>query len=283
MPTISRRQASSSTPRAAASPTRASAASDLPTPSPVCPIRSAPRSSSTRRSGTDRPAAAMRSRPIRWCVEAGGTLHRAGTIAELAGTDRHRAAAVGGARPRIQRRRSTPARCKCFRRRVAATDTKAWPIRTRAVLCHADLRGDHQHHGRHRGRRQRRRARPERHADAGPVRRRLHRRRVGRRTERRLRRRTDQGDHRVARRGDDRSAKPEFPRLAPSSARGAKFAAEETHHGKTESAAPARRLLQSDRPSRRLVAASERRRPTPASISSTTSRSRRPPSAASST
>ena len=61
-----RRPASSSTPTAAASPTRRSAASGSPTPSPACPTRSAPRSSSTRRSGTARPAAITCSRPIRW-------------------------------------------------------------------------------------------------------------------------------------------------------------------------------------------------------------------------
>ena len=37
------------------------------TPSPACPTRSARPLFSIRRSGTDRPAAAMCSRPIRWC------------------------------------------------------------------------------------------------------------------------------------------------------------------------------------------------------------------------
>ena len=51
---------------ARASPTRAWAASGSPTPSHACPIRSAPRSSSIRRSGTARRAAITRSRLIRW-------------------------------------------------------------------------------------------------------------------------------------------------------------------------------------------------------------------------
>ena len=56
-----------STRRASASPTKAMAASISPTPSPACPTRSARPSSSIRRSGTARPAAATCSRPIRWC------------------------------------------------------------------------------------------------------------------------------------------------------------------------------------------------------------------------
>ena len=68
VPTISRRPASSSTPSG-----RRVADEGLggiwicPTPSPACPTRSAPRSSSIRRSGTARPAATTCSRPIRWC------------------------------------------------------------------------------------------------------------------------------------------------------------------------------------------------------------------------
>ena len=82
----------------------------------------------------------------------------------------------------------------------------------------------------------------------------------------------------------ERSAEPSMRRAcAPLAAPAARVRAKETHHGKTESPAPARRLLQSDRPPCRIVAASAVRRPTPASTSSTTSRSRRPPSAASST
>jgi FAD binding domain len=151
------------------------------------------------RTARPRPCAAAQS------AVAGGGRHAASRRHDRGAgrTHRHRAAAAGGACRRVQRRR---------RRRHAAYAVAAAPRRPlqgladqdRAVLCHADLRGHHQHHGWHRGRRQRRRPRPQRHADSGPVRGRLHRRGVGRRTERRLRRRTDQGNDRVACRGNDR-------------------------------------------------------------------------------
>ena len=134
--------------------------------------------------------------------EAGGTLHRAGTIAELAGligiapqrleqlVSEYNAAVDAGTLHLL----SPPRRSDRY---------KAWPIRTAPFyalpICAAitntmggiavDGNGavlDEQ-----------------RHAAAGPVRGGLHHRGAGRRTERRLRRRTDQGDDRVARRGSD--------------------------------------------------------------------------------
>ena len=72
--------------------------------------------------------------------EAGGTLHRAGTIAELAGL-------IGIAPPRLEDLSasttppSTPARCTCCRRRVAATATE--PGRSgprRSMLCRSARR-----------------------------------------------------------------------------------------------------------------------------------------------
>ena len=80
---------------------------------------------------------------------------------------------------------------------AAATTQQAVADQDAAVLRHADLRRDHQHHGRHRGGRRRPRARQKRQADPRPLRRGLDRRRARRRPARRLRRRPDQGHHRA--------------------------------------------------------------------------------------
>jgi len=81
--------------------------------------------------------------------EAGGTLHRAHDCG-AGRSDRYRAAAAGGPCQRIQRRR----RRRHFAHAFPAASQR--PLQSlgdqdRAVLCSADLRGDHQHHGRHRG------------------------------------------------------------------------------------------------------------------------------------
>ena len=89
-------------------------------------------------------------------VEAGGTLHRAATIAELAAlagipaqalqetVESYNAAFESGALAALSPARSDPP--------CAVADPRA------AVLCHPALRRDHQHHGRHRGGRRRPRA-----------------------------------------------------------------------------------------------------------------------------
>ena len=128
--------------RASASPTRAYGGIWIcPTPSPACPIRSAPRSSSTRRSGTARPAATTCSRPIRWwrrpaarctaptrsrnwpkrsgcrrsgCSDVVGEYNTAHRRRLAAKARRRRGAATAPRRGRSGRRRSMP--CRSARR-----------------------------------------------------------------------------------------------------------------------------------------------------------------------
>ena len=92
-------------------------------------------------------------------VEAGGTLHRADTLAELAGkiglSPQRLIDVVGEYNAAIDARRAAKARAAAPQR-----SGQGLADQDRAVLCHADLRGDHQHHGRHRGGRRRPRARP---------------------------------------------------------------------------------------------------------------------------
>ena len=87
--------------------------------------------------------------------EVGGTLHRADTLAELAGkiglAPQRLADVVDGYNQAIDDgtlAKSVAAAARRPRQGVADPD--------RAVLRHADLRRDHQHHGRHRRRRRRR-------------------------------------------------------------------------------------------------------------------------------
>ena len=138
--------------------------------------RRRPSARSARRHRRIRPADLGRTARPQPCAaaqsaDAGGGRHAASRRHDRGAgrTDRHRAAAAAGHGRARTTPPSTPARCICFRRRARSDRYRAWPIRTRAVLRHADLRGHHQHHGRHRGERQRRGARPERQADPRPV------------------------------------------------------------------------------------------------------------------
>ncbi len=154
MPTSLPPPASWSMPAAGASPTKALAASGSPTPSPACPIRSAPRSvfdqaiwdgppgtghvqppnpllRRSRRYAASRRHASRNWRPwlgipaqaLQETVERYNAALDAGTLAESLAA--------------AQRRDQAPGRSDA------------------AVLCDADLRCDHQHHGRHRGGRRR--------------------------------------------------------------------------------------------------------------------------------
>ena len=108
-------------------------------------------------------------------VEAGGTLHRADTLAELAGkiglAPERLSDVVGEYNKAVER-----ARRKSSSPRAPQRAEQGLADQDGAVLCDADLRGDHQHHGRHRGGWRRSRARSGRQGDPGPLRRRLHRR-----------------------------------------------------------------------------------------------------------
>ncbi len=134
--------------------------------------------------------------------EAGGTVHRADTLGELAAlagipakaleetVAGYNAALDAGTLPSLSPPRTTR--------------NKPWPIRTPPYYCGADLHRHHQLHGRHRGGRRRPRARQKRQADPGPLCGGLHGRRTRWRPARRLRRRSGQGHHRVARCRSDR-------------------------------------------------------------------------------